>query len=278
MSAIQAVIAVLCSDVKEIITHKNPDWDSVVSVFLLRQWGRAMFVNIEKAVIRFSEKTVLGTDADHDRDGVVPVDTGKGRFSEHCGPTGRLLNKCAAVLVAEFLKIAGRPELARLLEETRNADNKAEGTATSIPTLMKTAYRCGASQGLVFGWASKMVEAIVRHQQYQYEAVAGEKTLLQWFQLLVEEDGSVLAKEGKPHDAIVRAIQDSMALKDRRVLELSYVVEALQRTVSDKSDIKCLLRFWFGMMQNDQEMFQAEGARIRPIRKFMTERRCTPIE
>ena len=54
MSAIQAVIAVLCSDVKEIITHKNPDWDSVVSVFLLRQWGRAMFVNIEKAVIRFS--------------------------------------------------------------------------------------------------------------------------------------------------------------------------------------------------------------------------------
>jgi hypothetical protein len=166
------------------------------------------------------------------------------------------------------LKLLGRPELAKLVQETRDADNKAESTVTSAPALTKTAYRCGASQSMVFNWATKMVEAIVRHQQYRYDEVAGERTLKQWFDLLVAEDGSILPKNGRIHDFIVRAIEMSMKLKDEKVTELSYVIEALQRTSCEQADIKAMLRFWFGLMVKDQEMFRMEVERIRSIRKM----------
>jgi len=268
-NAVNAVVALIICIVRELITHKNPDWDSVVSVFLLRLHGRAQFKGIETAPVRFSEQTVLGTDADHDRDGVVPVDTGKGRFSEHKGVDGRVEGKCAAILVAEFLKLLGRPELKQLIEETRSADIKPESTPTSVPALMKLAYRLGSSQQFVFDSATKFVEAIVRHQQYRYAAIAGEWTLTQWFESLVNEKDSVLAATGHAHDFIARVLTASTASKDQKVLELAYVVEALQRSGCDKSDIKAMLRFWFSLMQKDQEMFRAELDRIRPLRKNM---------
>jgi hypothetical protein len=268
MSAIlSAVVAVLCV-VRQIITHKNPDWDAVVSVFLLRLFGREQFQGIENAPVLFSEKTVLGKDADHDRDGVVPVDTGKGRFSEHHGPNGRMIGKCATVLVAEFFKVIRRPELSRLIEATRSADNDGRSSVTSAPSLMKMAYRCGAQQQLVFCWATKMVEAIVRNEQYRYAEVVGEKSLRQWFDCLVAEEGSTLLKEGRIHDWIVRSIVASES-KIEDILELAHVLRCLQRSGFSKSDTGNFLRFWFGMMQKDQEMFQAELERVRPLRKGM---------
>lgn len=258
--------------VREILTHMRPDWDAVVAICLLIQYGKSWFEGIESAVIRFVTNGVLGGDEDHDKNGIVVVDVGHNcRFSDKSSAR-RKAGECATVLVAIYLEITGRPELARLLKETADADNKDENTVTCMPALAKVAHRSGAAERSVFDYMMYVVKAIITQEMYNYAPVAGEKSLREWFDFLVAEEGSVLDKTGRVHDWMARKIEESVRLKDERVIELAHVVECLYRVGGfSEVDMKEFLLFWFGMMQADQKAFWAEEERIRPLKKKMIE-------
>ncbi len=271
-TAVAAVLkpsGIVIDGVRETITHNKPDFDAVVGILLLCRYGAEKFVGINKAPVRFAMNGILGNDADHDRNGVVPVDIGKGcRFSDKALRT-RESGDCATTLVARYLNIHGRPELKRLLMETETSDNRTENTATNLPSLTKAMHRNGADQSMVFNYMKIMAEAVIGQEQYSYAPVACERPLIWWFDALVNEQGSVLLKDGGIFDRMVKDIRKSMELKDAKALELAHVVECLCRKGLGETDIKPLLRFVFGLMQADKVAFRKEVERIRPMRKNM---------
>lgn len=105
-----------------LLTHEHPDLDALLSLWLLRRFGRERYPGIEHIPVHFAPAGVLPDDLHPDvleqERGILAVDTGGGRLDTHSrdgvlDPARRAT--CAALLVAQDLKVDQHPSLEKLL-------------------------------------------------------------------------------------------------------------------------------------------------------------------
>ncbi len=98
-------------EVNTLLTHAHPDLDAGLSVYLLRKHGETHFPGVTDAKLEFVSANTLprGKTADElEKEGLLAVDTGGGRFDNH--PVQGELNEekwdtCAAEMVAKALTV-----------------------------------------------------------------------------------------------------------------------------------------------------------------------------
>jgi len=150
-----------------IVTHERPHLDEIVAIWLLNRFGEKEFPGISTAKLVFNRTAFEGRSAeDCERDGVLLLGIGGGRFDEH--PTasgGRKERECAATLVAGALGVNKDKALRRILKFARNADlggvNQAFDLADVIPLLHR---QHPGNPEMAVEWATIALEAKYREQ------------------------------------------------------------------------------------------------------------------
>ena len=118
--------------VKQIITHTYPDIDAMMAVLLFRMYGEAQFPGASNAEIKFVSAGKLPggkTAAELEREGIMAIDIGGGRFDTH--PDGTRvdeakLDRCATDLVAEALNVIDDHRWKAIIEYTRLQDSSGQ--------------------------------------------------------------------------------------------------------------------------------------------------------
>jgi hypothetical protein len=132
--------------ITEIITHEYPDLDAILSILLLKRFGESILPGVSQAKVSFcpASDRPRGKSTDTlEKEGVLAVDIGGGRFDNH--PVGNRQNvnrrnRCAADLVAEELGLTQDPLWKDLIEYTRLHDTNARSIQSSdyihhVPTV-----------------------------------------------------------------------------------------------------------------------------------------------
>ncbi len=155
---------------REIALHPWVHFDEAAGVYLIRNYGSALFRGIAQAGFVFwkTGDTPDGRPGDAWLyDGVVPVGTGHGIFDEHT-EDGRKKDACAATLVAEYLEISSMPELAELLAYTLGADSKARANPFSLPTVLKDMNLFLEEDPVsILSWVMEAVTAHVNRRRFE---------------------------------------------------------------------------------------------------------------
>ena len=120
-----------------ILTHEYPDLDAMMSVMVLRKFGDPYFEGISQVPIRFCAANRLPegkTAWELEKDGIIAVDVGGGRFDTH--PTEQDHNRqkrenSATDLIAKFVGILDDPNWAPIIEYTRLQDVKGQSISSS---------------------------------------------------------------------------------------------------------------------------------------------------
>jgi hypothetical protein len=136
--------------VKNILTHEHPDIDAILSVLLLRKFGEERFPGAATAEVIFASAGELPngkTPGELEKEGILAVDIGGGRFDTH--PTGEQVHtakrdRCAADLIAEALGVLDHPHWKAIIEYTRQQDTTGQGLhstdfihhLTALPTIL----------------------------------------------------------------------------------------------------------------------------------------------
>lgn len=112
-----------------IITHLNPDLDSMMCVLLLKYFGEELFEGVSKAGILFVSAGQLPDNKSPkqlEKEGFLAVDIGGGRFDSHPaeGSNQAKNDRSATDLVAEELGVMAYPEWVDLVEYTRLQDTR----------------------------------------------------------------------------------------------------------------------------------------------------------
>ncbi len=140
---------------RTIMVHTRPHLDEIVGVVLLQRFAGKAFPGADSARVIFADKlwAVAGT---------IYVGVGGGEFDEH-RPDGRLQDTCAAILVAQRLRILNKPNIEGLLHETLWADTQPEVFATQLANLIKTMHRVknGKDQFGTYLWATAAIDALI---------------------------------------------------------------------------------------------------------------------
>ncbi len=207
-----------------VIMHKAPHLDEIVAYYLLKTYGG---LNVP---IRFVDTDIIGTEADHDRNGALPIGCGEScRFNEHRKGIERMNGQCATTLVAEFLGISDRPEIKRLIEEVLKFDTESGCPPTHLAELVKVANRAIVSDyNFVVNWVSIALKAVIQNEQYPFVALLGEKNLVD-FVKAIDADGKHFSEDKRVREHIFRIAHDSMRRSDRFILELAPVLKNMQR-------------------------------------------------
>ena len=246
--------------VSTILVHIRPHLDEVVAVALLRLYGEALFPGISKAPVRYVEGTIAGTDEVWDKDQILPVGIGKGRFDEHRDgqKADRLKNECSATLVAKYLGVENNRELTKLLAETLAGDHDASNTQTQLAELMKVSYRMLKTESrVVFRTVSIGVEAIINQQKYCYGPMEGERKLNDLWKTTWAEDLE-LVSHPKVVSRVSQTIGNSMRNEAGLVTEFSSVISALWRFPYDVDSVVMEhFAFYIAGLKADAMAFQA---------------------
>lgn len=137
--------------IKKILTHDHPDIDAMLSVLLLRKFGEEKFPGAAAAEVFFAPADELpdGKTAEElEREGIMAVDIGGGRFDTHpSGTTHETIkrDRCAADLVAEALGLLEHPQWKDIIEYTRQQDTTGQSLRstdfihhlTAFPTILQ---------------------------------------------------------------------------------------------------------------------------------------------
>lgn len=113
--------------VNKILTHSSPDLDAMMSVLLLREFGKEQFPGADSAEIIFSSAGTLpdGLSTNQlEKKGILAVDIGGGRFDSHPSKiTGKAkVDRSATDLLAEALGVIDDPRWSMLIEYSRLKD------------------------------------------------------------------------------------------------------------------------------------------------------------
>ncbi len=133
--------------VKKILTHQNPDLDAILSVLLLKKYGKEKFPGVEEAEVIFSSANSLPenkTTAELEKEGVLAVDIGGGRFDTHPVENqtdADKLEHSAADLVAEYLGVLEKEGWKDIIEYVRQHDVEGRNVQSTdyihqLPTIM----------------------------------------------------------------------------------------------------------------------------------------------
>lgn len=182
-----------------IVTHVRPHFDEIVAIFLLKTYGNWAFPGIRNAKFEFIDAGSAAADGrtaeDWEKDGVLYIGVGHGRFDEHPTPgRPRIEDQSAASMVAKAIKIEHRGHIRVLVEYTTEHDtkgNQAKGRFSQFlwaPTIgMMNSDPDNRPQDVIT-WALKMLKAYDKGaKSYQNE---GPKVLRQARVVPLGGDGS----------------------------------------------------------------------------------------
>ncbi|MDO8515705.1 MAG: hypothetical protein Q7S28_00445 [bacterium] len=156
-----------------IVTHEKTHVDEYEAIRLLRKFGEVMFPGISTAKViywKMGGETPDGRSAeDYERDGVLLVGVGGGRFDEH--PTvnvERKAGECAATLVAKALGVQDDPALAEILKYVVANDLKGGAQPFDIASLAKLMHQQHPDNPeMVMEWVLAGLEAKYQ-EQFQF--------------------------------------------------------------------------------------------------------------
>jgi hypothetical protein len=255
--------------IREVVMHQNPHWDEVVAYYLWYQYGDKKFQNTKGAAIRFVESDPVGTDEEFDKDGILPIGCGKGRFDEHREGVERLEGECATTLVAKYLGIRNKPELERLIDETLHFDTHEGCASTQLPEILKRAHRNTSDNYATMDWALLPIAAMVRLEKYHYAKRKGEKNLVDIMKESVEK--GLYTEDPRIQKRMTDLLQQSEQDKERSITELAYVLQALYRNGYDEDAISSWLVTPLDQIVTDQIEFwkEVEICKTRKVRKII---------
>ena len=117
-----------------IVLYPRPHPDNIVALYLLREFGEQHFPGIRQAQIQFWPSVPPGKTADDwEREGVLMIDIGGGKFDHHQEEHTNDKETCATTLAARYLGIHEKPELKKLLEYVRRDDLEGKGIVSKDP-------------------------------------------------------------------------------------------------------------------------------------------------
>ncbi len=162
-----------------ILTHEGPHLDEITAIWLLRRFGEKKFPGIGTAKVVYTGAGggIPGgqTPEECERDGVLCIGVGGGRFDEH--PTtdgGRKQDECAATLVAGAIGVAGDPALGRILKYVVKNDLKGVGQPFDLAYLVKALHQqYSDNPEKVMEWAITGLE--VKYNEQSSFVSAGEE-------------------------------------------------------------------------------------------------------
>lgn len=155
-----------------IITHQGPHFEEDVAVWLLRKFGETKFQGISTAKIEFwstGGTTPDGRSAeDYEREGILLLGIGGGRFDEHPSANGeRKQDECAATLVAKALGVDDDPALDAILQFALHNDlHGGSGYLFDVARIVKVSQQMGlnSSEDSIV-WASLGIETVYQEQK-----------------------------------------------------------------------------------------------------------------
>lgn len=113
---------------QKIILPTRPQPDTILAIFLLRNFGKEKYPGVEKAAIEIRQELPQGETAGSlEEKGVLVLDLAGGRFDHH--QTGKNLSQ----LVAEDLAVSDDPCLQKLLKYGERDDKFGLGTISTDP-------------------------------------------------------------------------------------------------------------------------------------------------
>ena len=111
---------------QKIILPSRPQPDTILGIFLLKNFGQEKYFGIEKAEIEIWQELPKNETLNSLKEkGVLVLDLGRGKFDHH--QTGKILSQ----LVAEDLEVANDPALNKLLAYGKRDDKYGLGTISS---------------------------------------------------------------------------------------------------------------------------------------------------
>ena len=164
-------------EVKKIVTHENPDLDSLGSAWLAKQFGKKKFPGIKEVAIEFLPGGLKMPDERQgdqwlEENNILVLDMGGGIFDHHQHPAedNRRKLRCAATLMAEFLGIKENPALAEILRAIAQNDLYGHSTLLSLPRLIKDRNAIGKNPLDTFRVVSEWLNDIYEAQKKFVEA------------------------------------------------------------------------------------------------------------
>ena len=143
--------------IQNVVIHWRPHQDECLALWQARMFGEKVFPAIRAAKVVFLDKELKRTYPDD-----IYIGVGGGEFDEH-RPDGRLQGTCAALLMAQRLRICEKPGLKELLGEALWCDTESRVFNTQLASLVKAMHRTkgGKDQFGTYVWTAKAFDAIV---------------------------------------------------------------------------------------------------------------------
>ncbi len=149
----------------EIRTHVGAHFDEYVAIVALRDHGEDLFPGVSTAHV-----TYMGADealpdgktaSDLEREGVLLVGVGRGRFDEHAERNDNpLIRVCCATLVARALGLDEDPAWDRILKYASRIDSTASAGAFDLATTVKNMHAAHPDDpDAVLAWATMAIRA-----------------------------------------------------------------------------------------------------------------------
>ncbi len=114
----------------KIILPTRTQPDTLIAIFILKQFGESHFPGVNQAEIDFWQLVPEGeTEASLDERGIILLDVGGGRFDHHASE----VQTTASDLVARALAVENDSALAKLLEYARRDDFYGKGIVSNDP-------------------------------------------------------------------------------------------------------------------------------------------------
>lgn len=111
-------------EIKKIILPVRLQPDTIIAIYLLKEFGTKKYLNIKQAIIEANPNAGKTGHDENLKNGNLLIDLGGGVYDHH----GKANPTCASVLVAKDLNIAGDPALSKLLRYAERDDKFGLGT------------------------------------------------------------------------------------------------------------------------------------------------------
>ena len=154
---------------RTIVTHVAPHLDEIVAVWLLQKFGESKFPGMKSVELDFwstgGETPDNRSAVDYEKEGILLVGVGGGRFDKHPVNGVKKEGECAATLVAKELGIAEDPSFGQILDFVKNSDLKGGGNPFDLANLVKTLHsQFPDDPEKVIEWAMLGIEAKYQEQ------------------------------------------------------------------------------------------------------------------
>lgn len=167
----------MATQIKIIVTHVLPHFDEILTIWLLKKFGREQFPGVETAEIQYWGEKEIKTHPLEEcgKQGILPIGICGGRFDEH--PTlnsDRKEKECSSTLMAKLLGLDQDPILEAILKFALRSDMNAPNPFDLAFFVNLQNVQNPQNPHEVFDWTTKAIEAYYLMQQLFFTVVKEE--------------------------------------------------------------------------------------------------------